>query len=96
MVLLGQQIYDNFAEAVDKSVGCVMSTDDVRLYLLADPRIATRIAEILGERLREMERRLSDNVFKSVPQRIAGTLTNHPGRGNNADRAWERAAARSA
>ncbi len=36
--------------------------------------IATRITEILGRRLIEMERRLSDTVFKSVPQRIAGTV----------------------
>ena len=74
MILLGQQMYDNYAEAVDESVVCVMTRADVHRHLLADPRIATRIAEILGTRLRDMERKLSDNVFKSVPQRIAGTL----------------------
>ena len=74
MILLGQQMYDNYAEAVDESVVCVMTRADVHRHLLADPRIATRITEILGARLREMERKLSDSVFKSVPQRIAGTL----------------------
>jgi CRP/FNR family cyclic AMP-dependent transcriptional regulator len=43
-------------------------------YLLSDPRISARITEILGQRLRDMERRLSDTVFKTVPERIAGTL----------------------
>lgn len=83
MILLGQRMYDNFAEAVDDSVVCVMSRADVHRHLLADPRIATRIAEILGGRLREMEQRLSDNVFKTVPQRLAGTLltlSREPGR----------------
>ncbi len=74
MVLLGQHMYDNFAEALDETVVCVMSTADVHRFLLSDPRIAARIAEILGKRLVEMERRLSDSVFKSVPQRVAGTL----------------------
>jgi CRP-like cAMP-binding protein len=74
MVLLGQHMYDNFAEALDETVVCVMSTADVHRFLLSDPRIAARIAEILGKRLVEMERRLSDSVFKSVPQRVASTL----------------------
>ena len=74
MVLLGQHMYDNFAEAIEETVVCVMSRADVRRFLLSDARIATRIAEILGQRLAEMERRLSDSFFKSVPQRVAGTL----------------------
>jgi CRP/FNR family cyclic AMP-dependent transcriptional regulator len=74
MVLLGQHMYDNFAEALEGTVVCVMSTADVHRFLLSDPRIAARIAEILGKRLVEMERRLSDSVFKSVPQRVASTL----------------------
>jgi CRP/FNR family cyclic AMP-dependent transcriptional regulator len=75
MVLLGQSMNDNYAEALDEAVVCVMSRVHVQQYLLSDPRISARITEILGQRLREMERRLSDAVFKSVPQRIAGTLT---------------------
>jgi CRP/FNR family transcriptional regulator, cyclic AMP receptor protein len=74
MVLLGQKMYDNFAEALEETVVCVMSRSDVHRFLLSDPRIAARITEILGNRLAEMERRLSDSVFKSVPQRVAGTL----------------------
>jgi CRP-like cAMP-binding protein len=70
MVLLGQHMYDNFAEALDESVVCIMSTSEVRRFLLSDARIATRIAEILGQRLVEMERRLSDSVFKSVRSRV--------------------------
>jgi CRP/FNR family cyclic AMP-dependent transcriptional regulator len=75
MALLGQRMYDNFAEALDDVTVCVMSRADVHKYLLSDPRIAARITEILGRRLAELEQRLSDSVFKSVPQRIAATLT---------------------
>ena len=60
MVLLGQQMHDNFAEAIDEVVVCVMSRADVQRYLLSDARIALRISEILGRRVAELERRLSD------------------------------------
>ncbi|WP_226962763.1 Crp/Fnr family transcriptional regulator [Streptomyces sp. C8S0] len=74
MVLLGQRMYDNFAEALDDVTVCVMSRADVHRFLLADARISARITEILGRRLTDLEQRLSDSVFKSVPQRIATTL----------------------
>ncbi|MFI9203974.1 Crp/Fnr family transcriptional regulator [Streptomyces sp. NPDC053048] len=74
MVLLGQRMYDNFAEALDEVTVCVMSRADVRRLLLSDSRVAARITEILGRRLADIEQRLSDSIFKSVPQRIAATL----------------------
>lgn len=74
MVVLGQQMHDNFAEALDAVTVCVMSRADVQRFLLSDARIAARISGILGERVAHLERRLSDTVFKSVPQRLASTL----------------------
>jgi len=74
MLLLGQQMHDNFAEALDDVAVCVMSRVDVHRYLLSDPRISIRIAEILGRRVADLERRLTDTVFKSASQRLAATL----------------------
>lgn len=74
MVLLGQQMYDNWAEALEESIVCVMSRADVRRFLLSDARIATRITTILGTRLAAMEQRLTEAVFQTVPQRVAATL----------------------
>lgn len=74
MALLGQQMHDQFAEAMQSCVICLMSREDVFQLLLSDQRIASRIAETLGNRLLEMERRLSDFAFKNVSQRIASTL----------------------
>ncbi|MEV1079202.1 Crp/Fnr family transcriptional regulator [Streptomyces sp. NPDC050211] len=75
MVLLGQHMYDNYAEALDDVTVCVMSRADVHRFLLSDARIAARITAILGRRLADLEQRLSDSVFKTVAQRIATTLT---------------------
>jgi CRP-like cAMP-binding protein len=74
MVLLGQQMYDNYAEALEEVLVCVMSRADVNRFLLSDARVSARIAEILGRRLAAMEQRLTDTVFKTVPQRIAAML----------------------
>jgi CRP/FNR family transcriptional regulator, cyclic AMP receptor protein len=74
LALLGQQMYGNFVEALEQAVVCVMNQETVRQVLLGDPRIAARITEILGRGLAEMERRLSDSSFKSVPQRVASAL----------------------
>lgn len=74
MVLLGQHMYDCYAEALDEAVVCVMSRADVHRLLLGDHRIAARIAAVVGRRLLDMERRLSDAVFKNVRQRVASTL----------------------
>jgi CRP-like cAMP-binding protein len=75
MVIIGQQMHDSFAEALDDVAVCVMGTADVQTLLLGDARIAARISETLGRRLAQVEQRLSDAIFKSVPQRIAGTLS---------------------
>ena len=74
MVIVGQQMHDSFAEALDDVVVCVMTKADVRRLLLGDPRISARISETLGRRLGQLEQKLSDAVFKSVPERIAGAL----------------------
>ncbi len=74
MVIVGQLMHDSFAEALDEVVVCVMTRADVQRLLLADARIAARISETLGRRLGELENRLSDAIFKSVPERIASTL----------------------
>ncbi len=74
MVIVGQRMHDSFAEAMDEVAVCVMSRADVQRLLLGDPRIAARISETLGRRLALVEQRLSDAIFKSVPERIAGTL----------------------
>ncbi len=74
MAILGQGMHDSFAESMTPCVLCLMSRDDVRELLLGDLRIALRITEIMGRRLLEAERRLSDFAFKSLPERIVTLL----------------------
>jgi CRP-like cAMP-binding protein len=74
MAIIGQQMHDQFAEALDPCTICLMSRVDVQQFLLSDPRVAMRIAETLSQRLMQVEQRLSDAVLKNVPQRVLGTI----------------------
>lgn len=74
MAVLGQHLDQSYAEAIEPCVVCLMSRADVERLLLSDPRIATRVAEFLGSRVADLERRLGDSVLKSAPERIAATL----------------------
>jgi CRP/FNR family cyclic AMP-dependent transcriptional regulator len=74
MPLLGQRMGDSMAEMLDAGVVCQMNSDDVQRLLLADPRVAARIAAALGQRIAELEQRLSDTALKSVPERVASAL----------------------
>ncbi len=74
MDLIGQRMGDGVAEAIQATVLCLMSEQDVRSMLLADRRIAIRIIEGLGRRLADVEQRLADTVLKTAPQRVAAVL----------------------
>jgi len=74
MSLVGQRMYNTFAEAVEDCLICVMSRADVERLVIDQPKVGLRILEIVGRRLREAETRLEDMAFKAVPARMASLL----------------------
>jgi CRP/FNR family cyclic AMP-dependent transcriptional regulator len=74
MPMLGQRMGDTMAEMMDPGVVCLMSGSDVEKLLLADPRIARRIAEALAARVSDLEQRLSDTALKSLSERVAAAI----------------------
>ncbi|MDS1270279.1 Crp/Fnr family transcriptional regulator [Lipingzhangella sp. LS1_29] len=74
MDLLGLHMSGTWAESLQDGTLCLMSRTDVQRLLLADPRVATRIAERIGARIGELEQRLADAYGKTVAERTAGTL----------------------
>jgi len=74
MAMMGQLMHDSYAESLSPCTLCLISRTDVQTLLLGDPRIARRIAEILGRRLLDAEQRLADFAFKAQPQRLATLL----------------------
>lgn len=74
MALIGQGMHNTFAEAVEACVLYVMSREDVERMLVTKPKVALRIFENLGIRLKEAEARLERIAFKSIPARLASLL----------------------
>lgn len=74
MSLVGQGMHNTFAEAVDDCLLCVMSRADVERLLREKPAVAFRFLETMGRRVTELEGRLEDIAFKSIPARLAGLL----------------------
>lgn len=74
MSVLGQGMYESFAEAEDECVLCAMSRRDVERHIFSRPQVVVRILKTLGERMVEVEQMLEDAAFKGLVPRIASLL----------------------
>lgn len=74
MTLVGQRMYDNYAEAIEDAAVCQLSVEEVERYLLSDPRIAIRISRLLGEQVARLEERLTDLALRPLTAQVASTL----------------------
>jgi CRP/FNR family cyclic AMP-dependent transcriptional regulator len=85
MSVLGQGMYESFAEAEEECVLCAMSRTDVQRHIFSRPQVVLRILEAVGERMVEVEQALEDAAFKGLVPRIASLLlreaTGHEVRG---------------
>jgi CRP/FNR family transcriptional regulator, cyclic AMP receptor protein len=74
MALLGQQMHNAFAEAIEDCLILVMSRADLERLILNKPVVGLRMLEITGRRLSDAEARLEDMAFKGIPARLASLL----------------------
>ena len=71
MGIIGQKMHNTFAEAAENCLLCVMSRHDVERLILGKPSVALRIMDLMAKRLNDVEERLEDMAFKSIPARLA-------------------------
>ncbi len=83
MALLGQQMHNTFAEALDDCLIVVMSRADLERLILSKPSVGLRMLEITGRRLSDAEARLQDMAFKGIPARLASLLLRLAAEGNS-------------
>ena len=74
MSLVGQGMHNTFAESIDECLICVMSRADVERLMREKPMVAFRFVEALGGRVTNLESRLEEIAFKSIPARLASLL----------------------
>jgi CRP/FNR family cyclic AMP-dependent transcriptional regulator len=74
MGLIGQGMYDSFAEASEDCTLCVMSRSDVEMLVASKPAFAIGLLELMGQRLQDIESTLERFAFRSVASRLASLL----------------------
>src|SRR5215471_8904346 len=74
MALTGLRMYDAFAEATEEALICILNRGDAEKLLTSKPKVAMRLVDLLGRRLRETEERLEQTLFHDVPSRLAALL----------------------
>lgn len=74
MSIIGQGMQNTFAEAVEPCVLCVMSRHDVLQLLQAHPETSLHLLTIVGKRLMDTEKRLTEFSYMDVGKRLASLL----------------------
>jgi CRP/FNR family transcriptional regulator, cyclic AMP receptor protein len=65
---------DTLAEALDDTQLCVIQREDFMAMLNKSPDLTLRLAKLIGSRLRSIEIRIEDLVYRDVPARLAHLL----------------------
>jgi CRP-like cAMP-binding protein len=74
MALTGLGMYDAFAEATEEALICIFNRADVEKLLTANPKVALRLLDVMGKRMREAEDRFEQAMFHDVPSQLAALL----------------------
>ena len=71
MSLLGEDSRSNIAQAVDNSLICSIKKDDFFGFFTAHKDLAFKVMKLVGLKMVEIETRLEELAYCSVPERIA-------------------------
>jgi CRP/FNR family transcriptional regulator, cyclic AMP receptor protein len=74
MALMGQQMEDAYAQAMEPSQVSTMAREDLEHLVLEKPAVGLKIMPVLSERLRRQETRLEDVSMKGVHARLASII----------------------
>ncbi len=72
--LAGEAARRLLAEAQNQVELCAIDRDDLMAFALSNPGLSLRLSKLIGLRLVELENRIEDLFFKSVPTRLARLL----------------------
>ena len=74
LAITDEQQRSHFAEATEDCLVCIFPRKKFQNFLVQHQEVTFKVMKLIGFRLREMETRLQDLAFKSVAQRLRGTL----------------------
>lgn len=65
---------ETLAEALDDALICAIRREDFDRYLREHPNLSVKLTKLIGLRLRKIQTRVEDLVFRDVPARLAHLL----------------------
>ncbi|MCH8010657.1 MAG: Crp/Fnr family transcriptional regulator [Candidatus Marinimicrobia bacterium] len=68
--ILGQKRHENFAEVVEDAVICTLSKDLLSEMMERNPGLNRSVTKFIGFRIRKIESRMEDLVFKDARERV--------------------------
>ena len=68
---------NEIAEALDEALVCAMNVTDFQRMMKDSPELNLEVTKKIGLRLRKVQKRVSDMIFKDVRQRTAGFLVEY-------------------
>jgi len=74
MALMGERQRRLIAEALEDVELCIVASDDLLQFAAEHSDLSLRLTRAVGKRMRELESRLEDLIFKDVPTRLARLL----------------------
>ncbi len=73
-ILDGDTPHENIAEALEDTLICQADREDFERFLKNHPELSLRVTKWMGLRLRQVENKVEDLVFKSAIQRLQSLL----------------------
>jgi len=73
----GEESRNEIAEALDDVLICSMNREDFEAMLKANPELNFEVTKRIGLRLRKIQERISELVFKDVKERVASFLARY-------------------
>ena len=74
LALMGELTRLDGARVLEDAVVCAFDKDAFERFLTAHPELALRVTKLIGERLRRVETRIQDILFKDVRTRLAHAM----------------------
>lgn len=74
MALLGEKRHRLIAEALEDVELCIVAAQDLLRFAREHPELSLQLTHAVGRRMRQLETRLEDLIFKDVPTRLARLL----------------------
>lgn len=72
--IIGQDYQDTIAETIEETCLCIINKRDFENLLLIKPELNLKITKLIGWRLKNIENRIENLIFRDVTSRIIYTL----------------------